>query len=168
MAEYADVDNAPLPTGISLTKPVAGVVGQFSPRIDLSLLEAVAGSGLSLLLVGPRLAGWGGDRFDSLVGRSNVAWVGQVPFDRLASYLRLIDVGLTPYADSPFNRASFPLKTLEYLAAGRAVISTPLPAVSELATDLIITAQDAREFAAAALRLAARPRRPEGRHSPAA
>ena len=27
-------------------------------------------------------------------------------------YLRVIDVGLTPYSQSDFNRASFPLKTL--------------------------------------------------------
>ena len=32
--------------------------------------------------------------------------------------LRRMTVGITPYAGSEFNRASFPLKTLEYLGAG--------------------------------------------------
>jgi teichuronic acid biosynthesis glycosyltransferase TuaH len=31
----------------------------------------------------------------------------------LPGYLRMMDVGLVPYRDSPFNRGSFPLKTLE-------------------------------------------------------
>src|SRR5690606_3641387 len=53
---------------------------------------------------------------------------------------RLIDVGVTPYADSEFNRSSFPLKTLEYLAAGKAVVSTAMPAVEWLQTDLITVA----------------------------
>jgi teichuronic acid biosynthesis glycosyltransferase TuaH len=60
--------------------------------------------------------------------------------------MRLIDVGLTPYADSAFNRASFPLKTLEYLAAGRGAVVTPLPAHRWLDTDLIAVAAGRNAF----------------------
>ena len=67
----------------------------------------------------------------------NVCWTGSQPFARLPSYLRLIHVGLTPYADTPFNQTSFPLKTLEYLAAGRSVVATDLPAARSLETDAI-------------------------------
>ncbi|WP_162599879.1 glycosyltransferase family protein [Nocardioides solisilvae] len=151
---HARVEEAPEPQDVSLEGRVAGVVGQLSERIDLALLEAVAGTGLSLLLVGPRLAGWGGARFDRLVARGNVQWVGRKEFAELPSYLRRIDVGLTPYADSAFNRASFPLKTLEYLAAGRAALSTPLPALELLATDLVAVASGPDEFAARAVALA--------------
>ena len=42
-----------------------------------------------------------------------------------------------PYTLSRFNRASFPLKALEYLAAGRPVAATDLPALRALGTDLI-------------------------------
>jgi teichuronic acid biosynthesis glycosyltransferase TuaH len=48
-----------------------------------------------------------------------------------------MDIGLVPYTPSPFNRGSFPLKTLEYLAAGRPVAATDLPALRALGTDLI-------------------------------
>ena len=78
----------------------------------------------------------------------NVRWVGGKPFTALPGYLRSIDVGLTPYADTAFNRASFPLKTLEYLAAGRAVVATPLPANDWLGTELITVAADPAAFAA--------------------
>jgi glycosyltransferase involved in cell wall biosynthesis len=56
-------------------------------------------------------------------------------------------VGLVPYADSAFNRGSFPLKTLEYLAAGRRVVATDLPATRWLATDLVSVASEPRAFA---------------------
>jgi teichuronic acid biosynthesis glycosyltransferase TuaH len=47
-----------------------------------------------------------------------------------------IDVGITPYRDSEFNRASFPLKTLEYLSVGTPVVSSSLPAMRWLRADL--------------------------------
>ena len=64
-------------------------------------------------------------------------------FQELPSYLRVIDVGLTPYSQSDFNRASFPLKTLEYLAAGRPVVASDLPANRWLDTSHVSIAADA-------------------------
>lgn len=125
---FAGTDEAPMPTDVDLEPPVAGFVGHLSDRIDIALLEAVAARGRPLLLVGPRQPTFELDRMESLLARPNVRWVGPKPFDTLPSYLRVIDVGLTPYADTAFNRASFPLKTLEYLAAGRAVVASDLPA----------------------------------------
>jgi teichuronic acid biosynthesis glycosyltransferase TuaH len=75
--------------------------------------------------------------------------VGPKQFEQLPSYLKVIDVGLTPYADSNFNRASMPLKTLEYLAAGKPSVVTDLPAARWLDTDLITVASGPSEFAAA-------------------
>jgi teichuronic acid biosynthesis glycosyltransferase TuaH len=69
-------------------------------------------------------------RIETLLARPNVQWVGAKPFGSLLSYMRLIDVGLLSYADREFNRSSFPLKILAYLAAGRPAVSTDLPAAS--------------------------------------
>jgi teichuronic acid biosynthesis glycosyltransferase TuaH len=143
---YAHVDEAPWPHEVRLSRPVAGVVGQLSRRIDLSILEELAVRGVSLLLVGPVDGAFEPERFQALVSRPNVDWVGLRPFDELPSYLRAMDVGLTPYVDSSFNRASFPLKTLEYLAAGRSVVSTRLPATDRLATPLVRSADTRAEF----------------------
>jgi teichuronic acid biosynthesis glycosyltransferase TuaH len=131
---YSTVDTvepAALPDGFPM--PVAGVVGQLNDRLDADLLAAVADSGLGLLLVGPRDPGWLPERWDALVGRPNVYHAGAVPFAELPRWLARMDVGLTPYTDTPFNRASFPLKTLEYLAAGRPVVGSDLPATRGLA-----------------------------------
>src|SRR5690606_6629764 len=83
-------------------------------------------------------------------GLPNVSHLGPRPFEDLLPYLKKIDVGIVPYADTAFNLGSFPMKTLEYLAAGRPVVATPLPAVRSLGTDLVSTAEAPREFAAAA------------------
>ncbi len=109
---------------------VAGVVGQLNERLDLALLEAVVAAGVGLRLIGPRAdrdPGFG-RRLDALIAHERVEWTGALGAEALRAQLAVIAVGLTPYADSPFNRASFPLKTLEYLAAGVPVVSSDLAA----------------------------------------
>jgi teichuronic acid biosynthesis glycosyltransferase TuaH len=136
-AAYLGTDRAPLPPGVSLPPPVAGFIGRLNARTDLALLEAIAARGRSLLLVGPKDPGCDQRRFAALQDRPNVHWAGQQPAAALPGYLRLMDVGLVPYTPSRFNLGSFPLKVLEYLAAGRPVAATDLPALRALDTDLI-------------------------------
>ena len=107
------------------------------PAPRLALLEAIAARGRSLLLVGPKDPGCDQRRFAALQHQPNVHWAGQQPASALPGYLRLMDVGLIPYTPSRFNRGSFPLKALEYLAAGRLVAATDLPALRALGTSLI-------------------------------
>lgn len=157
---YSQADEAALPLDVRLPGPVAGLVGQINDRTDLGLLEAVAERGRSLLLVGPVRLGSEAGRFAALARRPNVCWAGHHPFGELPGYLRLIDVGLVPYSDSLFNRGSFPLKTLEYLAAGRGVVSTDLPSVRWLNTDLVTIASGPQDFADKVDRLLAQARTP--------
>lgn len=159
-AFYARVDEAPDPPDVDLAGPVAGFVGHVNSRTDLDLLEAVAASEASLLLVGPRAPDFEPERFEALIERPDVSYVGPQPFEQLLPYLKAIDVGIVPYGNTQFNRNSFPLKTLEYLAAGRPVVSTPLPAVRSLESELIALAETPREFAAAVLREAGKSREP--------
>jgi len=125
------------PSGLpDLPRPVVGLVGQLSDRIDLSVLEAIAAAGMSLLIVGPLDPRFGGQRFTDLIAAPHVHYTGPVPQHEVPAYLAAIDVGVTPYRDTAFNRASFPLKTLEYLGAGRPVVSSDLPATRWLRDDL--------------------------------
>jgi glycosyltransferase involved in cell wall biosynthesis len=137
---YLEVEHAPLPCDVGLPPPVVGFIGRINDRTDLRLLEAIAGRGRSLLLVGPKDPAFEPARFEALRRQRNVRWVGLKPVESLPSYLRVVDVGIVPYQDSRFNRSCFPLKALEYLAAGRAVVSTDLPAMRSLATDLVCIA----------------------------
>jgi teichuronic acid biosynthesis glycosyltransferase TuaH len=157
---YLKIEDAPLPSDVGLPGPVAGFVGRINYRTDLSLLEAIADRGRSLLLVGPKDPAFEPKRFEALWRRPNVRWVGPKPFESLPGYLRLMDVGLVPYRNSAFNRGSFPLKTLEYLAAGRAVVATDMPATRWLATGLICIATGPASFADQVDRLLYQPRAP--------
>jgi teichuronic acid biosynthesis glycosyltransferase TuaH len=146
-AAFALVDGAPWPDDVRLPSPIVGLVGHLSDRIDLGMLEAVAARGCSLLLVGPRDPAFAGDRVEGLLARPNVQWVGRKAFGDLPSYLKAIDVGIVPYCNDAFNRASFPLKTLEYLASGRPVVTSDLPAFRWLNTDLVTIVAGAEQFA---------------------
>jgi len=147
--QFKHADLAPWPDDVSLPPPIAGFVGHISDRIDMRLLDAVADQGHSLLLVGPRQDSFDWARIERLLQLPNVQWVGNKTFEELPSYLRVMKVGLVPYADNEFNRSSFPLKTLEYLAAGRATVATDLPAIRWLGTDVITIASGHEEYAKA-------------------
>jgi glycosyltransferase involved in cell wall biosynthesis len=149
VAAYRDMDSVTPAAEVSLPEPVVGVIGHLSARIDIDVLEAISDAGCSLLLVGPHDASWVPDRFAALVARSNVTWVGRREFSELPGYLKRMNVGLTPYANTTFNQASFPLKTLEYLAAGLPVVSTDLPATRWLNSDLVRVAAGPKDFARA-------------------
>jgi glycosyltransferase involved in cell wall biosynthesis len=136
------------PAAVPLPSPVVGVVGQFNSRTDLTYLEAVQRSGISLLLVGPRWFSSADDDevFDRLTAMPGVHWVGEVPRDQLAPFLRVLAVGLTPYRDTMFNRRSYPLKTIEYLAAGVPVVASDVASLKGLNSAFVRDAADTRSF----------------------
>jgi len=146
---YMNVENVPSSTIVALPKPIVGVFGQLNERLDLSYLEILADAGESLLLVGPRYEVTDDfrARLDRLIARSNVQWLDRRPRTELPSLMKTLTVGLTPYVENEFNRASFPLKTLEYLAAGVPAVCTQLPATKLLDGCVVRTAGSAEEFA---------------------
>jgi len=137
---------------VVLPRPVAGFMGTVSERTDVAWLEAVAHTGRSLLLVGPRSHTAPHEALDRVLAMPNVQWVGRRPHTEVPSYLAHMDVGLVPYADDAFNRASFPLKVLDYLAAGLPVVARDLPSVRWLGTDLTVLASDPGTFVTEAVR----------------
>jgi teichuronic acid biosynthesis glycosyltransferase TuaH len=144
---YELAEFASKPDDIELRGPIAGFFGHLSDRIDLDCLEAVARTGIGLLLVGPRQATFEIGRVGALLRYENVQYLGPKPFDELPRYMGSCDVGLTPYTMSAFNRASNPLKTLEYLATGIPAVATDLPANRLLSPDLVGIASTPESFA---------------------
>jgi teichuronic acid biosynthesis glycosyltransferase TuaH len=134
---------------VASARPTAGLIGQLNERLDMDALEAVTRTGSAIVVVGPRT-----DRdqelslrLDRFLAAPNVEWLGEQPYDALPRHLSGMAVGLTPYRDTQFNRASFPLKTLEYLSAGLPVVSTDLPSVRWLDTPFIRVSTDPENFA---------------------
>ena len=117
-------------------------------KLDIALLVRLARArpSWSFALVGP--VGPGDPRADvsPLHAEPNIHLLGQRRYEQLPDVLRGADAGLIPYARNALTEAIFPMKVYEYLAAGRPVVSTPLPALQAIAE--IASAPDAEGIAA--------------------
>lgn len=129
-----------------LARPRIGFVGAPERKVDAELLAAVARREPSwtFVLVGP-LRNFPGKRLLRKLG--NVALLGPVPAGAVPATLSALDVAIIPFAVDPLTRGVSPLKLFEYLAAGKPVVSTPIPEVADL-RDVVRIAGDAAGFEA--------------------
>ena len=131
-------------------RTVVGLCGILDKRVDVGSLAAIAGRRPDWLLV---LVGPVQRNLDiaALEACENVAMIGAVAPGELPGFVRGFDVCLIPYLIDDFVRGIYPLKLHEYLAAGKPVVSTPVPAVLQYA-DRIEIAEGADGIEAAILR----------------
>ncbi len=136
-----------------LRGPIFGYVGVIDERIDLGLVDALAAAypGATVALVGPVLK----IEPSALPRRANIVYLGKRGYDELPALLAGFDVALMPFALNRHTANISPTKTLEYLAAGRPVVSTAVPDVVADHADAVHVAHDAAEF----VRLVERARR---------
>jgi glycosyltransferase involved in cell wall biosynthesis len=101
-------------------------------KLDLRLLVELARlrPSWSFALVGPIGPGEPHADVSPLEAEPNIHLLGPRPYDALPDVLRGADAGLIPYARNALTDSIFPMKVYEYLAAGLAVIATPLPALA--------------------------------------
>ncbi len=109
--------------------PRLGYYGVIDERLDLPLIAAMADAHLDwqIVLVGPVA------KIDpaSLPRRPNIHYRGQRSYAELPGYLAGWDVCLLPFARNDSTRFISPTKTLEYMAAERPIVSTPITDVAE-------------------------------------
>lgn len=127
-----------------------GLVGQLNERLDFDVLDALASSGVDIEVIGPRREREAStsQRLDRFLTADSVTWLGEIPEADVLDRIQRLAVGITPYADNDFNRASFPIKTLDYLAAGLPVVSSDLPATRWLNSEWIDIAGTKEDFVA--------------------
>lgn len=122
--------------------PVAGYFGVIDERLDYDLIRHVAASGVSVVMVGPVV------KVDpaSLPQAPNIHWMGQRSYDELPSYVKTFDVCLMPFAINEATEYINPTKTLEYMAAGKPIVSTAVADVVHNFTPIVRVADTAAEF----------------------
>lgn len=109
--------------------PTVGFYGMLGAWVDLGLVAELARRrpGWRFVLIGPVAA-----PLEGLDARPNVRLVPPVPYEALPGWLAQATTWLVPFRDSALTRAVDPLKAYEYLAAGRRVVASPLPALEPL------------------------------------
>lgn len=83
----------------------------------------------------------------ALLGIDKVVHVPPLALEQLPELGQMADVLIMPYADLPVTRAMQPLKLLEYLATGKPVVASDLPAVQAW-SDCLDTAVSPESFSA--------------------
>lgn len=119
-----------------IARPRLGYVGNLAGyKLDVPLLATVAAArpDWQFCLIGPRGAGDPGSDLSALERLANLHWLGPQPYAALPALVAGFDVCLIPFRLSASTRASFPLKFYEYMAAGKAIVATPLPALADYA-----------------------------------
>ena len=111
----------------ALTRPVFGYFGVIDERLDYALIEALADRfpEASVAMVGPLAK----VERAQLPSRPNIFWLGQQSYEALPSIVKGFDVCLMPFAMNEATQFINPTKTLEYMAAGKPIVSTPVPDV---------------------------------------
>ena len=131
----------------AIARPRLGYYGVIDERLDLQLVGALADAHpeWQIVMVGPVV------KIDpaGLPQRPNVHWMGQRRYDELPAFLSGWDVCLMPFALNASTRFISPTKTLEYLAAGKPVVSTPVRDVAQQYAAVVPIAATPAEFVAA-------------------
>lgn len=120
-------EEGPLPAELEkIPGPRLGYFGAVDERIDWNLIRDVCRErrNWSIVFIGPLVLI---DRIP--IDEPNFHWLGARRYDVLPNYLRGFDVCLIPWLVNDLTRFMSPTKTPEYLAAGRPVVSTPIPDV---------------------------------------
>jgi glycosyltransferase involved in cell wall biosynthesis len=130
-----------------LQRPVVGYYGVIDERLDYGLLASLAAAlpNVELVMVGPVV------KVDprELPQAQNIHWLGQRRYEELPAHVKGFDVCLMPFALNDATEYINPTKTLEYMAAGKPIVSTAVSDVVHNFTPVVAIARSQAEFAEA-------------------
>lgn len=147
-AHFGRVHREPLgvPREVSrIPRPRIGYVGAFARyRIDFALVDYLARQrpDWSFVMIGP-VTDEAGEA--CLPRRPNLHWLGARDYEELPPHIAGFDACFLPYDLNRHTLNAFPLKFHEFLATGKPVVSTVLPALEEYA-DVVPLARTHEEF----------------------
>jgi glycosyltransferase involved in cell wall biosynthesis len=135
--------------------PILGFYGVIDERVDYALIAHLAASfpEWTIAMAGPVV------KVDpkDLPKAENILWLGQKQYAELPMYAKAFDVALMPFALNEATEYINPTKTLEYMAAGKPIVSTAVADVVRNFTPVVKVARSYDGFAAACRSAARRP-----------
>ena len=128
----------------ALPHPRLGFFGVIDERMDLEAVGVLAETHpeWQIVMVGPVV------KIDpaTLPRRHNIHYFGQRTYRQLPGYLKGWDVCLLPFARNQSTKYISPTKTLEYMAAGKMIASTPITDVAEPYGEIVYLGDTPDEF----------------------
>ena len=108
----------------AFTGIVVGYYGVVDERIDYDLLEKTAQlcPTVDFVLIGP----FAKVNPEHLPALPNIHFLGMRSYEQLPNYLKRFDIAMMPFAMNDATKYISPTKTLEYMAGGKSIISTPV------------------------------------------
>lgn len=138
--------NTPVPAEVGeIPGPRIGFIGGLTYRIDYDLVARIARQRpeWNFVFVGDKRTEWlDGDEL-GIEDIPNVHLLGARTQAELGSYTASFDVCWIPYLWNDFNRSSYPLKAMEYLAAGKPVVTNAFESMSSLDGLVHLVAEEA-------------------------
>jgi teichuronic acid biosynthesis glycosyltransferase TuaH len=118
-------ETLPKPKEIAhITTPIIGYTGAVCQRIDYDLMVKIAQQNpdKTIVIVGPRKD----KEFTKikLDDYKNIVFVGPKRIEALPAFLQYFDCTIIPFVKNNLTGGIYPLKINEYLAAGKAVVTT--------------------------------------------
>jgi UDP-galactopyranose mutase len=144
------------PDQSEIPRPRIGFFGVIDERLDIPLLHHLAHArpDWHICMVGPVVK----INPESLPHAPNIHYFGQRDYADLPRFLAGWDVAMLPFARNEATRYISPTKTLEYMAADKPIVSTPITDVAEPYGDIVHLGDTPDQFVAAIERaLSARP-----------
>ena len=145
MAHFAGANGIPEALEqVEIPHPRLGFFGVIDERIDLEIIRVLASErpDWQIILVGPV------SKIDEmrLPRAANIHYMGQRSYQDLPSFLAGWDACLMPFVMNASTRHQSPARCLEYMAADRPVVSTPVPDVAESYGDIVHLGRGALGF----------------------
>jgi glycosyltransferase involved in cell wall biosynthesis len=127
--------------------PRVGFYGVIDERVDLELLEQVARKlpKIAFVMIGPVVK----IQPELLPRLKNIHYLGAKSYQDLPAYLKGIDIAMMPFALNKSTQFISPTKTLEFMAANKPIISTPIYDVRRDYSQEVKVVSGVKEFVSA-------------------
>jgi glycosyltransferase involved in cell wall biosynthesis len=130
----------------SIPKPIIGFVGGMTnSKMNWEYIKEAAcqNRARSFVFIGPCVD----TPPEEITRQENIFFLGSRDPESLPGYIKAFDLCIIPYKGEDFLKNCFPTKVFEYLAAGKPVLSSYIPALKEC-SDVVRLVDNSRAFTA--------------------
>jgi len=110
--------------------PIVGYFGAISRWLDYNLIEELADKlkSVHFIYIG-RISKELKSKVEKLNNKNNIHFLGEKSYEEIPSYMKYFSLCHIPFKINELTASVNPIKLYEYLAAGKRVVSTPIPEV---------------------------------------